>query len=218
MDSVVGIDLDEKYLDYCRSLSKKDNVEFVRDDISKTKLSGEQVFDIVFSRLLFVQPEGQGLHCESNVEATKKRWHNDNTRARPFPGSWLCYNKARRGSEGHEPGEWSSSCIIIVPPFFSSLDIAFTAPTLSFRCTNNKREKTISNTCSPDNFVFGYIVPDKLYVVLFAQGPAVLEILFIQVYANDVSIATNDFCHCSSNRTRTAANIQARMPLLIPAL
>ena len=36
---VVGVDVDEKYLSYCRSVNKDDNVEFVRDDISRTRMT-----------------------------------------------------------------------------------------------------------------------------------------------------------------------------------
>ena len=61
---VVGVDLDEKYLDYCRSISTNDNIEFVRDDISKSNLSGEATFDIVFSRFLFV-------HLKDSVSAVR---------------------------------------------------------------------------------------------------------------------------------------------------
>jgi ubiquinone/menaquinone biosynthesis C-methylase UbiE len=96
---VVGIDLDEKYLDYCRSLSKKDNVEFVKDDISKTKLSGEQVFDIVFSRLLFVHLKDKVAAVKAMSRLLKKGGTMIIQELDHSPGSWLCYPTNRNVEE-----------------------------------------------------------------------------------------------------------------------
>jgi ubiquinone/menaquinone biosynthesis C-methylase UbiE len=53
---VLGIDIDNKYIDYCKKNSNYDNVSFIHGDICHQKhLVGEDdLFDIVFSRFMFV--------------------------------------------------------------------------------------------------------------------------------------------------------------------
>jgi ubiquinone/menaquinone biosynthesis C-methylase UbiE len=52
--SVVGVDMEAKYLEYCnRTLIGTQNLEFVQDDICKSRLDMGRQFDIVYSRFLF---------------------------------------------------------------------------------------------------------------------------------------------------------------------
>src|SRR5437867_11698269 len=49
---VAGTDVDEKYPQYCRNYSTEDNMNFVLDDIVKSRLPTES-FDAVCSRFIF---------------------------------------------------------------------------------------------------------------------------------------------------------------------
>lgn len=52
---VIGLDSEDKYLQYCRGLNNTPrNVEFLRDDICESKLAENEAFDIVYCRLVFV--------------------------------------------------------------------------------------------------------------------------------------------------------------------
>lgn len=48
---VTGIDIDDNYLEYCRTINTFPNVNFIHQDISQANGSG---FDIAFSRFMFV--------------------------------------------------------------------------------------------------------------------------------------------------------------------
>src|ERR671922_2316406 len=51
---VVGVDVDDRYLQYCtRSINSRLNIEFIHDDICKSRLDGKERFDIVYSRFMF---------------------------------------------------------------------------------------------------------------------------------------------------------------------
>lgn len=88
---VMGIDLDENYLDYCNSVKKSDNVKFVKDDISKTTLLDEQAFDIVFSRFLFVHLRDKVSALKAMTRLLKKGGVMIIQELDHSPGSWLCY-------------------------------------------------------------------------------------------------------------------------------
>lgn len=88
---VVGVDLDEKYLGYCRSINKNDNVEFVRDDISRTTMSEESIYDIVFSRFLFVHLKDKVAAVKAMKRRLKKGGVMIVQELDHAPGSWLCF-------------------------------------------------------------------------------------------------------------------------------
>lgn len=50
---VVGVDMDDKYLQHCRSVNTLPNIKFVHDDICKSRLDSKETFDIVYSRFMF---------------------------------------------------------------------------------------------------------------------------------------------------------------------
>jgi ubiquinone/menaquinone biosynthesis C-methylase UbiE len=88
---VVGVDIDEKYLEYCRSVNARSNVEFVCDNISDSHLDGTGSFDIVFSRFLFVHLRDKS----SAVRAMKRLLRRGGAMVVQeldhSVGSWLCY-------------------------------------------------------------------------------------------------------------------------------
>lgn len=88
---VVGVDIDEKYLEYCRSVSRQSNVEFVRHDISDGNLGGIGSFDIVFSRFLFVHLRDKSKAVRSMKRLLKRGGAMVVQELDHSVGSWLCY-------------------------------------------------------------------------------------------------------------------------------
>jgi SAM-dependent methyltransferase len=88
---VVGADVDDKYLDYCRSTTGNKNVDFVNDDISDTKLATGPPYDIVFSRFLFVHLRDKAAAVKAMSKMLKKGGVLVIQELDHAPGSWLCY-------------------------------------------------------------------------------------------------------------------------------
>ena len=88
---VVGADIDEKYLEYCRKINEYSNVNFIRDDISKSRLDEKESFDIVFSRFLFVHLKDSTSAVRSMKRLLKKGGAMVIQELDHAPGSWLCY-------------------------------------------------------------------------------------------------------------------------------
>jgi 2-polyprenyl-3-methyl-5-hydroxy-6-metoxy-1,4-benzoquinol methylase len=88
---VTGLDSDEKYVDYCKSVNKHDNVDFVIDDISKSAMLDEGAFDIVFSRFLFVHLRNKRGAVRAMKKLLKKGATMVIQELDHSPGSWLCY-------------------------------------------------------------------------------------------------------------------------------
>lgn len=88
--SVTGMDIDEKYLQYCRSINSSPNVSFVNDDICSTSHLGGDV-DIAFSRFMFVHlkdPQGAVRAMKRQVKKGGKVVIQELDHS---PDSWLCY-------------------------------------------------------------------------------------------------------------------------------
>ncbi len=88
---VVGVDIDEKYLEYCRSVNTQSNVEFVRDNVSDSSLEGIGTFDIVFSRFLFVHLRDKSKAVRSMKQLLKRGGAMVVQELDHSVGSWLCY-------------------------------------------------------------------------------------------------------------------------------
>ncbi len=88
---VVGVDIDKRYVDYCKRVNKYSHVEFVRDDVSDSRLTDAEGFDIVFSRFLFVHLKEK----KRAVRSMKRLLKNSGTiiiqELDHSPGSWLCH-------------------------------------------------------------------------------------------------------------------------------
>ena len=89
--SVVGIDVQKKYLDYCNKVNKQKNVKFVQDNITDSKLT--ETFDIVFSRFMFVHLTDKIQALRSMINLTKKNGIIIIQELDNAPGTWLSYPK-----------------------------------------------------------------------------------------------------------------------------
>lgn len=88
---VKAIDIDERYLEYCRHFDGYDNVEFARDDISNTGMTEDSKYDIVFSRFLFVHLADKVSAIKAMAKMLKKGGKMVIQELDHSTGSWLCY-------------------------------------------------------------------------------------------------------------------------------
>jgi ubiquinone/menaquinone biosynthesis C-methylase UbiE len=89
---VVGIDIDNRYLQYCNhNITSGQNIEFVHDDICKSRLDSEERFDIVYSRFMFHHLTDRREAVHSMKRLTKKGGAIMIQDLDHAPGSWLCY-------------------------------------------------------------------------------------------------------------------------------
>lgn len=90
---VVGMDVDDRYLQYCsrRNIALKQNIEFVRHDISKSPLDGKGDFDLVYSRFLFQHLRDRKGAVSSMKQMIKKGGALMIQDLDHAPGSWVCY-------------------------------------------------------------------------------------------------------------------------------
>ena len=95
---VIGLDIDDKYLQYCSRLNiaSKQNIKFVRHDISKSRLDIKEDFDIVYARFVFQHLRGKKEAVHRMRQMIKKGGAVLIQDLDHSPGSWLCYpeNKA----------------------------------------------------------------------------------------------------------------------------
>lgn len=90
---VIGADIDERYLHYCRQSidSKQKNVKFIKDDICKSRLISKERFDIIYSRFMFQHLKDRKEAVRSMKQLLKKRGTVLIQELDHAPGSWLCY-------------------------------------------------------------------------------------------------------------------------------
>jgi ubiquinone/menaquinone biosynthesis C-methylase UbiE len=89
---VVGMDIDNRYLQYCNhNIISGQNIEFVHDDICKSRLDSEERFDIVYSRFMFHHLTDRREAVRSMKRLTKKGGTIMIQDLDHAPGSWLCY-------------------------------------------------------------------------------------------------------------------------------
>jgi ubiquinone/menaquinone biosynthesis C-methylase UbiE len=89
---VVGVDIDNRYLQYCnRSITSRHNIEFIYDDICKSRLDSKERFDIAYSRFMFHHLTDRRGAVRSMKRLTKKGGVIMIQDLDHAPGSWLCY-------------------------------------------------------------------------------------------------------------------------------
>jgi ubiquinone/menaquinone biosynthesis C-methylase UbiE len=89
---VIGLDIDEKYLQYCRSSQQPANTNFVLDDICNSNLDNEKEnFDIIYSRFMFVHLKDARKAVQSMKHFIKKGGAVIIEELDHAPDSWLCY-------------------------------------------------------------------------------------------------------------------------------
>ena len=90
---VIGIDMNQKYIQYCTKVNKQSNVAFVCDDIIGTKLIKKEDFDIIYSRFMFVHLKDKLSALKSMIRLAKKDGVIVIQETDHSPGSWLSYPK-----------------------------------------------------------------------------------------------------------------------------
>lgn len=86
---VTGIDIDDKYVEYCRRINTYPNVNLVHDDVSSHNLDGN--FDIAFSRFMFVHLKDPRRAVRSMKELVKEGGKVIIQELDHSPDSWLSY-------------------------------------------------------------------------------------------------------------------------------
>lgn len=86
---VIGTDVDEKYIQYCRNYKPLPNVDFMRDDISSSRLDGN--FDVIYSRFMFVHLKDARKAISSMKRLVKRGGAIIIEELDHAPDSWLCY-------------------------------------------------------------------------------------------------------------------------------
>jgi ubiquinone/menaquinone biosynthesis C-methylase UbiE len=95
---VVGVDVDDKYLQYCNhSIANvaTQNIQFIHDDICKSRLDSTESFDIVYSRFTFHHLTDRKEAVRSMKRLAKKQGAVMIQDLDHAPGSWLCYPENR---------------------------------------------------------------------------------------------------------------------------
>lgn len=88
---VVGMDMDDKYLQYCRSVSTQSKMKFVHDNICESRLDSKEAFDIVYSRFMFQHLKDAKEAVRSMKRLAKRGGVVMIQELDHAPGSWLSY-------------------------------------------------------------------------------------------------------------------------------
>ena len=91
---VIGTDVDEKYLQYCRNYRPQPNVDFMLDDISSSRLAKGN-FDAIYSRFMFVHLKDARKAIRSMKQLVKKGGAIIIEELDHAPDSWLCYPESK---------------------------------------------------------------------------------------------------------------------------
>jgi SAM-dependent methyltransferase len=91
---VIGTDVDEKYLQYCRNYRSQPNVDFRQDDIGNSKLAKES-FDAIYSRFMFVHLKDARKAVHSMKQLVKKGGAIIIEELDHASDSWLCYPESQ---------------------------------------------------------------------------------------------------------------------------
>lgn len=87
---VVGIDVDDKYIQYCESINTSSHVKFVHQDICSAAAQ-DGAYDIVFSRFMFVHLKDPRSAVRAMKEQVKKGGRVIIQELDHSEDSWLCY-------------------------------------------------------------------------------------------------------------------------------
>jgi ubiquinone/menaquinone biosynthesis C-methylase UbiE len=92
---VLGVDVDDKYLQYCRTVSTQTNMEFVHDNICESRLNEKESFDIVYSRFVFHHLSDTKKAARSMIQLVKRGGAIVIQELDHAPGSWLSYPESK---------------------------------------------------------------------------------------------------------------------------
>lgn len=90
---VVGIDINEDYIKYCKRNLRKKNMSFLCYDITKSKNIPDESFDITYSRFMFVHLSNKKKALEEIIRITKKNGTVIVQDLDHAPNSWFTYPK-----------------------------------------------------------------------------------------------------------------------------
>jgi SAM-dependent methyltransferase len=91
---VIGTDVDEKYLEYCRNYRSQPNVSFMHDDVGNSRLE-KGSFDAIYSRFMFVHLKDARRAIHSMKQLVKKGGLIIIEELDHAPDSWLCYPESQ---------------------------------------------------------------------------------------------------------------------------
>jgi ubiquinone/menaquinone biosynthesis C-methylase UbiE len=92
---VVGFDINENYIKYCKASTKQKNISYVCDNIITSKDLPVESFDIVYSRFMFVHLSDKANALRHMVQITKKNGTIIVQELDHAPDSWLSYPKRK---------------------------------------------------------------------------------------------------------------------------
>ncbi|MBI3640285.1 MAG: methyltransferase domain-containing protein [Thaumarchaeota archaeon] len=90
---VLGVDINNDYIKYCKDHTKQSNISFVCDDITKSDDIKNETFDMVYSRFMFVHLTDKVKALKSMIRITKKGGTIIIQELDHAPDSWLSYPK-----------------------------------------------------------------------------------------------------------------------------
>lgn len=91
---VIGTDVDERYLQYCRSCKLQSYVNFIQDDIGNSRLA-KDTFDAIYSRFMFVHLKDARKAVHSMKQLAKSGGSIIIEELDHAPDSWLCYPESQ---------------------------------------------------------------------------------------------------------------------------
>jgi len=92
---VVGFDINENYIKYCKASTKQKNISYVCDNIITSKTLPAETFDIVYSRFMFVHLSNKENALKHMVRLAKKGGTVIVQELDHAPDSWLSYPKRK---------------------------------------------------------------------------------------------------------------------------
>lgn len=87
--NVVGVDIDDKYLQYCKSMNTNPRIKFVHQDICLATQT--RAYDVAFSRFMFVHLKDPRNAVRSMKEQVKEGGRVIIQELDHSADSWLCY-------------------------------------------------------------------------------------------------------------------------------
>lgn len=92
---VVGVDINENYIKYCKATTNQKNISFACSDITKSKDLSDESFDIVYSRFMFVHLSDRVTALKHMIRLAKKNGVIIIQELDHSPDSWLSYPKRK---------------------------------------------------------------------------------------------------------------------------
>ncbi len=92
---VIGMDINENYVKYCKSNIKNKNTSFIYHDITKHNHLFSEKFDLTYSRFMFVHLANKSAALKSMLQMTKRGGTIIIQELDHAPDSWLSYPRRK---------------------------------------------------------------------------------------------------------------------------